>query len=984
MVNSWGSNITNKHQESQGIEIIRSIFHSININQHQVPNSLTLSELKPEKTFNDIVSHVSNPLEFNSNPLKNKFSYKNSNFINNSEKKNFKSSTKKKINPVFYHSYESDDTKSSTNESTEPNISSDKINLLWINCPEKFKSSNDKIYETAHGNKNSTKASSIPFNQRRLEEIRQYVENILAQDGNKSASKLGKLNDESAVVDANQHKNNEKYQINLSFNNYYQPPDKSKGFKDSDEEIKQRSFYPPKINRQKTFCKNENAETNSKLNWKIDKTVKSKDDLDAINNLSNSGYNEHVKRRQLKASDDLVEKRKNNLNLKLNPAKNKLSAVLTGQFKTTAKPSKMLIPQNSRGRALFQSFMHMNDLPEQQEIAIKNKNLNDGGSKFKSSLENSNSRKLIKDPKNKNRKISPDLKLHSNKMSPRPQGFSQKEKSTKIKNLNPEKITQPTPGLLRSKTFVMENKLNLSSDKDKVKDVSEKSFKNEGNDAKDNESSKYLLIVEEIPSEEDNSPDRIEINKTFKNNSNIKLNELIKKNLISSNSEVFNLLDDNEEINIENELNKIKKVLSPKDDKLNKMDTFTETEFSNQLNACTETDDLISQLDKANAETETDLIYRDHKSTSVDGEIFADNFSSLIASKRLLSQTFIDAEVFCNIPIIDTIREESAEDSVDACGVDTQTSEILLREYFRKERKDVSVGTKKIKLKCKHVNTEQVFLIDTATGRDRLNVQNFNCDSQSINTDNLEEIFSDDFRLLRNDAECQVDKLNSFISMDFDKTSTESVKSCDQVVSNFSNQLISSQKSLLECTSKFSDYDLVRCGSLDEIPVEVIKAFKMATERAQNLYEAYKIYQEFQLNKQESNYDSQEEITENLHEENLLISRSNCEEIKSELNHLLEKKIFYYKIKEEIKFIVEIILDKAEEEIIRFENNKLISREDKKNFKRSAASSSSINQHKNFLMQSIISRKNILTIFYAALCSFIFWSLKFSDYYEMN
>lgn len=979
MVHSWNSNMQNIPKESQGIEIIRSIFQSINVNQHQLPASLTYSELKSKSLNNH-----TEKLKINSK-ARSKFFYKNS-----LAKKDIKSR-----NNIQQIGYESFDTapggKSNLDESIHPNISSDKVNLLWISNHKKFKSSNEKVDSPIDKNPTPT---SVPFNQRRLEEIRHYVEHILAQEDNKSFNKIpvkiDKSKDEFLFnINANEKNKNEKYhQINFSINNYYQSPDLSKKFKSTRENIVQQdSFRTIKIDRQKTFSCKEEIETS--IGFKSKTIGKSKDELNVIDNLNSSRYSESIKSKQLKTADDGIEKKINNS--KSNPVNNKLSAVLTGQFKTAAKPSKMLIPQNFRGRALFQSFMHMNDLPEDRE-AVSNNHKNN---KLKSSPENLKTLKL------KNRKVNNPVhptqqSLVSNKISPRHNIVvcgsqklkSQNKKMTKNKD-------EPQTGLVRSKTFVTEKKLDLAARKEvneKIKtdsvELKKENYREEIN-VEDVINSKYSLISEEISSEKEYSCELIEANKTLKNTSNNELN-----NLVAKNSRI-DFLDDNknEKINFNDDLKELNTAVLLEDNKLHQVDTFTKTKWFSQLSKVdtfTETEFLINQLNKINAYAETDLIDFEHKSTqSADVKTSCDNLKSLVSTNEISSQVFIDAEVFCNIPLIDTIKEESLEDLLgheSYCVADTQTSETLLLKYFSAKKKDASIETIKLKYQCENTNTDQVVLIDTATGRDTLDIQNFNCDSQSINTDNhLYGLSSEDFKITTHDVECQVSKLNCLANIDFDRTSNAaSAISFEQVISNLSSELVSSQKSLQECTSKISDYDVASCKSLNNIPSEVIRAFKIATERAQNLYQAYKIYQEYQQNKQESD----DNLSEN-NPEKVLPNGTVCEEIKS--SYLIENKISNSGI-EEIKFIVQNLLDRIEEKTINVKEDKLKNDKDELSIGNSSelllsvSSSSSLSntENGNPSLHSIISKRTILPIIYGTLCSFIFWSLQFSAYYEVN
>ncbi|KAH0539933.1 hypothetical protein KQX54_010105 [Cotesia glomerata] len=913
MVHSWNSNMKSIPKESQGIEIIRSIFQSINVNQHQLPGSLTYSELKPKS-----LNNVSKQLKLNSK-ARSKFFYKNS-----FAKKDIKSR-----NNIQQIGNESFDTvlggKSNLDESIHPNISSNKVNLLWINNHKKFKSSNEKVDSSI--DKNPT---PVPFNQRRLEEIRQYVEHILAQEDNKSFNeipvKIDTSKDEFLFnIDANQQNKNEKYhQINFSINNYYQSPDLLKKFKSTHENIVQQDLlHTIKIDRQKTFSCKKEIETSIGFKSKI--IGRSKDELNMIDNLNNSKYSELIKSKQLKTADNVMDKKINNS--KSNPVNNKLSAVLTGQFKTAAKPSKMLIPQNFRGRALFQSFMHMNDLPEDRETVSNNHKNN----KLKSSPENLKTFKLKSQKVNSH--VHPTQKSSvSNKISPRNNIVVCD--SQKLKSQN-KKITknkdEPQTGLVKSKTFVMEKKLDLVARKEvneKIKTDSvelKKENYREGINVEDVINSKCSLISEEIFSEKEYSCELIEVNKTLKNTSDNELN-----NLVANNSKIDFLNDNkNEKINFNDDLKELNTAVLLKDNKLHQVDTFTETKWFSQLSKVdtfTETEFSINQLNQINAYTETDLIDCEHKNTqSVDVKTSCDNLKSLISTNEISSQVFIDAEVFCNIPLIDTIKEESLEDLLgheSYCVADTQTSETLLLKYFSAKKKDASIETIKLKYQCENTNTDQVVLIDTATGRDTLYIQNFNCDSQSINTDNhLYGLSSEDFKITTHDVECQVSKLNCLASIDFDRTSNAaSAISFEQVVSNLSSELISSQKSLQECTSKISDYDVVSCGSLNNIPTEVIRAFKIATERAQNLYQAYKIYQEYQQNKQESDNN----LVEN-NPEKILLNGTVCEEIKS--NYLIEKKISDSGI-QEIRFIVQKLLDGIEEKTINVKEDKLKNHKD--------------------------------------------------------
>ncbi|XP_044019929.1 uncharacterized protein LOC122860269 [Aphidius gifuensis] len=380
-----------------------------------------------------------------------------------------------------------------------------------------------------------------------------------------------------------------------------------------------------------------------------------------------------------------------------------------------------------------------------------------------------------------------------------------------------------------------------------------------------------------------------------------------------------------------NSLNILKEIISygENNEKLKK-DTSESSSEESSINSKTLIEKLASLSDSSETSlTSDDDIEEEEKVTSLKSTV---NNQSQTEEKHEQNQS-LQTDI-TSTGIIDkkqTSTDESMHDQV------TQTSMTSLKPS--KENKDASIETIKLILKCQQINTDKKIMIDTANA--------------TVSLDNYSNC----------DTACQTEYYLRPIDIKTDKLIPLNLNSCDKFVSSFSNELKTSTKCIEDCCKKLSTNIAQQQNEIFKIPIDVIKAFELAAEKARNLHRAIEIYH----NTISDETDGQK--IDKLNSDNFIFKRNNDhwtfeESSDSFANNKIIKNNFYnILIQQDVQIIIHDILNQVDESINSTKNNNKI----KKKF---------IIKYESDEFSLI--RKIILPIIYGAICIFVFWSLQFS------
>lgn len=345
------------------------------------------------------------------------------------------------------------------------------------------------------------------------------------------------------------------------------------------------------------------------------------------------------------------------------------------------------------------------------------------------------------------------------------------------------------------------------------------------------------------------------------------------------------------------------------------------------------------------------------KSISLQTETTTDGQKSNVCTETELDESSLNKKnvvntgTFCeNIQSISSTFLEIKESRV----VETQTSRTSLH-FNHKEKRNASMETIKLRVKCKQVNTEKKIMIDTSSGT----------------------VATNEFQALKRDNTSQADA-PKFLSIKPDKiyvhSSAMNLSSCEKLVSTFSRELQSSRKCLVECCEKFSSIIIEKQKELSEIPLDVIKAFELAAERAQNLHRAIEIYhqnlQEEMKNKKNTKINSEIFFFER--PKDCWTVEDSSESLIADEN--LQKNMDKLVIQQEVQTITTNLLDQVEK--LANKNSKNSLKKIDKNKKIISVNSGLMIDHQ--IDDYSLAREAILPVVYAAICVYVFWSLQFS------
>uniref|UniRef100_A0A0C9RWK8 Zfp292 protein n=1 Tax=Fopius arisanus TaxID=64838 RepID=A0A0C9RWK8_9HYME len=350
----------------------------------------------------------------------------------------------------------------------------------------------------------------------------------------------------------------------------------------------------------------------------------------------------------------------------------------------------------------------------------------------------------------------------------------------------------------------------------------------------------------------------------------------------------------------------------------------------------------------------------------------------------------VDVEISCKVDAIPSTPENEGNSkkilltetssSVKILKViQTQTSRSFLLDCSgdNGEEKNILMGKMRLKLPCKEINTDKRILIDSATGKDRLEIQNFCCESQLTNTD-APLIYPINY-VMKKDANHQVDAIRSLMNINADDSGglKGEFDMCESIVSSISKELMSSRRSLIESCEKLSSEFVQKQEEIVRIPREVIRAFEIAEDRARNLCRAIEIYQgslkknEGKTQERCEGNESLEKILEQkIKEEELGVTNKiekNFEENRMGERFMEDLKVFL--MQQDVKLVVEEIVKTVDKRI------------SKENLKKDEIRSCGVESSSEAVLMN---RANILPIIYGALCSLVFWSLQFSMSCDMS
>lgn len=712
----------------------------------------------------------------------------------------------------------------------------------------------------------------------------------------------------------------------------------------NEDELEHRSSTKPeihevltevdvKITSEKEMPNINISDNNNKMAHKIIDINSSKDSTRIIENCRKSNYrsNDHQRKKDLKID-----------------MKKRLEAVLSGERKTVAKPSEILIPHSVRARHIFQPFADIEAQTEMKMRLLKNKNMKNNNKP----LSYANGKPIWK-PSGCVKSLSPTtsntIYQHAETTPKRTNrnNTNKNNKNHSAKKYDDQHTVQTNVPVLRSKTFLA--------------------------------IPKHSNVDEEI-NDEFNQSEKIteESNETM--NKNKFINRHTKslrmwKELLANTAEYYDTEEpvkylhetvstDRSSLSIETSINNIESQTSRKSDKSQSVQTTSES---------IERSDVFTEID-------ADLSLFCDTSTSTTNS--NDNFPSL--STHRFNQTFVDAQVSCNFPTITSIMNDNNELSdTEAIKsyrmIETQTSKTSFQSLV-KEKKDTSVETIQIRLHSKYVNTERCVLIDSATGKDVLEIQNFCCDTQLTNTEStmFDNQSIHDLKIQLSSVESRINTLNSLMNIGMQNTSTDF--SVD-LISSLSNESMPDQSALI---------DNSRPNEIKRLPESVIKAFEFAAERAHNLYQAIEILREYEIKKQNEmkiltkDHQKKSDIVDLLCGEDdktqsLSVSLKQISESEKALQEGLTKLVVH----QEVQFTLETLLDQVEEMGKKQSgklNNLLLTKHE--NYIESKWRS----DLKKVSLQSLPSTSGtkILPIVYGAVCTIIFCSLQFSTSCELT
>ncbi|KAK0181355.1 hypothetical protein PV327_003647 [Microctonus hyperodae] len=703
---------------------------------------------------------------------------------------------------------------------------------------------------------------------------------------------------------------------------------------DNENELERRSVTEPeiqevltevdvKITSDKEISDINVSDNNDKMTHKISDTNSSKDssrisEICGKSNASNYRSNDYNRKKDFKI--DVMKK--------------KLEAVLSGERKTVAKPSEILIPHSVRARHIFQQFADIEAQTEMKMRLLKNKNMKNNSKP----LNCANGNPAWK-PSGRVKSLSPTtssrINLHAETIPKRTNGnkTNANNKNHSVKKYDDQYTVQTNVPVLRSKTFL--------------------AFPKHSN-------------VDEEVSDDFNLPGKITEESNETTNENNFFNRHTKslrmlKELLANTAEHYDTKEPvqflHEAVSADESSLLIKKSIN---------DFESQTSRKSDRNQSLQTAPEIIECSDIFTETDIDLSL--FCETSMNTTKSYDNFPSL--STHRLDQTFVDAQVSCNFPTIESFNNElSATETIKSYRmIETQTSKTSFQSLV-KEKKDSSVETTQLRLHSKYVNTERCVLIDSATGKDVLEIQNFCCDTQLTNTEST--TFGNqsihDLKMQISNVESRINTLNSQMNIGIQNTSTDF---CVGLISSLSNELIHDKSALIGSNKR---------DGKKTLPESVIKAFEIAAERAHNLHQAIEIYREYGIRKR----NEMKILTRNHRKESDIVNFSRSEEHKSpslnvtliqisESEKALEEGLTKLVVHQEVQFTLETLLDQVEE-MGRKQSENYIESKWKSDFKKVSLQS----------LPSTSGRK-ILPIVYGAVCTIIFCSLQFSTSCELT
>lgn len=640
-----------------------------------------------------------------------------------------------------------------------------------------------------------------------------------------------------------------------------------------------------------------------------------------------------------KQFDDVTATASKRKDAKMERLKNRFSAVLTGQLQTVAKPSQMIIPQNPRGRALFKRLANINE-PHDTEMQTCNnyekshnknsrKNQRDIVAKFpvwkpagctKHTLPNNSSSIM------RNGQVSNSL----------PQKNLTAVKHVKIKDQKNQSV-ESNNSMHRSTTFITDSKTSLViTGQNESQENTEQSSATNNNSKSHNRHAKSLRMLREIISyeEENNSKDgsseisNESFNKSFYNmeNSEIMVNDAFIRTTLGNHKKIP-----------KKHMKNVESQTSVKSDKSQSVQTTSQ----------------VIQLD---ASTEMPVALANNKENSMETYCVDVQMSNSLP-------TFAASNV-------KPIRYRGKTFRI----IKTQTSSTSFQQ-IKDDRMDIAVDTANIQFECKQVNTEKQQLIDSTTGKDTLEIQNFCCDTQLTNTEShmFDSSSADELKIRVNNIESQVNASNSVVKM----STAISNDLNERTVSIHSNELTYVVKSSVKYENESRTCAVKQHA---KIPDELIEAFQIAAKRAQNIHKAIEIYHDHEMRRQKELKSLTEECPREIevvnllkeheqHSQSLIVALTQISESEKALQAGLLKLV----LQQEIQITVNTLLDEVDELM------KLDEQPKKSDtvIENTVSTNSQINCRK-FWAQSEMSGVTILPIIYLSICSLIFWSLELS------
>ncbi|KAK0178000.1 hypothetical protein PV328_001988 [Microctonus aethiopoides] len=676
------------------------------------------------------------------------------------------------------------------------------------------------------------------------------------------------------------------------------------------------------------------SDNNDKIAHKIIDINSSKDSTRIFENYGKSNLPNY-------RSNDNKRKK----DLKIDIMKKRLEAVLSGERKTVAKPSEILIPHSVRARHIFQPFADIEAQTEMKMRLLKNKNMKNNNKPL--SCANGNP---IWKPSGCVKSLSPTTSntiyqhLETTPKRTNRNNTNKNNKNHSAKKYDDQHTVQTNIPVLRSKTFLAIPK--HSNVDEEVNDefnqsgkITEKSNETMDDNKFINRHTKSLRMWKELLA---NTAEYCDTEEPVKY-----LHETVST--------------DRSSLSTETSINNVESQTSRKSDKSQSVQT------------------TLENIERSDVFTETDADLSLFCDTSTGTTNSNDNFPSL--STHRFNQTFVDAQVSCNFPTITSFNNELSDtEAIKSYRmIETQTSKTSFQSLI-KEKKDTSVETIQIRLHSKYVNTERCVLIDSATGKDVLEIQNFCCDTQLTNTEStmFDNQSIHDLKIQISSVESRISTLNSLMNIGIQNTSTDF---CVGLISSLSNELMPDKSALID-NSKHDE--------IKKLPESVIKAFEFAAERAHNLYQAIEIFREYEIKKQNEmkiltkDHQKESDIVDFLRgEEDKTQSLSVTLKQISESEKALQEGLTKLIVHQEVQFTLETLLDQVEE-MGKKQSGKL--------------NNLLLTKHENYIeskwrsdlekvsLQSLPSTSGmkILPIVYGAVCTIIFCSLQFSTSCELT